>query len=70
MAPKKQTQLTDEELTLRLMGLIATNQFKTVQDKVQFLNKHGLQSNEISRALGISSGDASSYIVRKKSKKI
>jgi len=66
MTIKKQEPLSDIALTMRLLGIIATNQFTSMSEKVQFLNKHGLQSNEISRSLGISSGDASSYLIRNK----
>lgn len=65
---KKMENLTDSQLAMRLLGIIATNSFKSMQDRVQFLNKHGLNANECSRVLGISSRDASSYILRKKKK--
>jgi len=62
------TNLDDNQLIIRLLGLMATNTKDSMQEKVQFLNKQGLNSNECSRALGISSGTASSYILRKAKK--
>ena len=66
---RKRENLSDSQLTLRLLGLIATNSKEAVQERVKLLNKHGLNANECARALGISSGDASSYILRKSGKR-